>query len=331
MVIPALLQQNSLPTRLRRQRIEAAGKAANPKPWQRLARLELLAETDAEAAIAGLEQELEDSPAKPGILQALLRLQVERGDAAGIDAICDQLEAAGVASNGPIWIGRFLEAWKGGRIAMDGVTLAVPRTAVEPRVLRGLAGGSYESHEVAMARHALRPGDRVLELGAGLGYVACATLSGQQGIQWRSAEANPRLIPVIEQNRALNGVSFDLEHAAYGVTDGPVQLALSHHGFWAASLLDEGDAGSVEVPGVDGARAIAAYAPSFLIMDIEGAEYDILARLDLAGIERLLVEFHPSLVDKATHTAILGRLISEGFVIDTDCGMGQVLLFDRSA
>lgn len=329
MVIPALLPQNSLPARLRRQRIEAAGEAANPKPWQRLARLELLAETDPEAAIAALERELEDSPAKAGILQALLRLQIDLGDPARIDAICKRIEATGAVSDGPIWIGRFLTAWKSGRIVMDGVTLAVPRTAVEPRVLRGLAGGSYESQEVAMARHALQPGDRVLELGAGLGYVACATLLGEQGVHWRSAEASPRLIPVIEENRALNRVSFEIEHAAYGATDGPVRLALSQRGFWAASLLGRQDAESIEVPGVDGARAIAAYAPSFLIMDIEGAEYDILARLDFAEINRLLVEFHPSMVDASVHTATLGRLISEGFVIDTDCGLGNVLLFAR--
>lgn len=323
MVIAALRTENSPFTRLRTDQLRAGAERPDAKPWQRLAWLSTLADVDPQAALEGLRREMDAKRPPDGAYVALLNLLIGHGSEAELDALCTRIEADGIG--GPYWLPRFLSTRRTGAIDLSGVRLSLPRDTVEPRIMRGIAAGSYEWQEVAVARHILKPDNRVLELGAGVGYVACASLTRQTPAAWKSVEANPALIPIIERNRELNGVDFNLEHAAYGAFDGPMTL-----GLWAASLMDSDDSVSaVEVPGRDGAAAIAAYRPSLLIMDIEGAEYDILSRLDMSGIDRMLIEFHPAQVDAATHTAAFGRLIAEGYLLDTECLSQDVVLFRR--
>ena len=68
--------------------------------------------------------------------------------------------------------------------------------------------------EARLCREALRPGDRVLEIGAGTGFIGslCARICGSENVL--SYEANPRLEPLIRRTYALNGVSPTLRMRA---------------------------------------------------------------------------------------------------------------------
>lgn len=317
-----------LPARLRRAHLRAEAEAEGAQPWQRIAWASARARTDPEAAIAGLEAEAAGPKAPPAVLHALLDLAIHHRGAAKIDALVSRIRATGRPP--PFWVGRFLGLWETGRVSMGSVTLDLGRGIVEPAILKGFATAEYEAREAAIAADLLRDGDRVVELGAGVGYVAAHAMQGRNGIDWLAVEANRVLIPLIEETARLNGLSLGILHAACGAQEGEVALTLSARGFWAASLRDMHDAtGTVRVPGIRGAELIRERAPDMLIMDIEGAEYAILAEADLSGIDRLLVEFHPAMSDDAEHTATLARLFAQGFLVDTARSMGDVMCLRR--
>lgn len=319
-----------LPVRLRRARLAAALEGGTARPWERIAWYAGVAQRDPEGALAGLEAVAAEQPNDLQALIAILEVHVRTGDPAPIEATLARIAA--LDARKPVWLERFAEAWRTGRIEMDGIALGVDRRVVAPAILRGFAEGDYELREATAAAALVRPGDRVLELGAGVGYVAVATLARQPDVVWHAVEANPALVPLIEENRRLNGVSFTIENAAWGDRDGPVALHGSRRGFWAASLLADADATDpVEVPGVDAARGIAAFRPTVLVMDVEGAEYAIIERADLGAVERMVVEFHPGLASDRVHTRALGRLIAAGFVVDTALSGGDVLCLRRDA
>ncbi|MEM9047326.1 MAG: FkbM family methyltransferase [Pseudomonadota bacterium] len=328
-MLSVLKPENMLPARLRRAHLHRDAHAEGSEPWQRVAWYSSLGSVEPETAIAGLEAEFAARPSNAAALYNLLDLYITHRDPAAIDRLCGLIRAD--KRRPPFWVHRFVEVWQTGRISMDTVELALSRGAVQPEVLRGFAHAHYENREATIAAHLVRDGDRVLELGAGVGYVAATALQGKSRIVWRAVEAHPELIPILKETRDLNGLDFAIEHAAYCGHNGHAPLNISARGFWASSLAALDDTVRViEVPAVCGAEALARHCPTVLIMDIEGAEYDVLRDADLHSIDRVLVEFHPSLVSDLEHTRALGRMIASGFVIDTALSDATILCFRRN-
>ena len=56
---------------------------------------------------------------------------------------------------------------------LRGLTLTLPEAALKGNLERALSSGRYENHEADALLLHLRPGDRLLDLGAGLGFI-CA-------------------------------------------------------------------------------------------------------------------------------------------------------------
>ena len=77
--------------------------------------------------------------------------------------------------------------------------------------IRRIQEARYEGEEIAGALHVVRQGDRVLEMGAGLGVVSAVTALNARPARILSFEANPALIPHI---RALHAEQNALLQAA---------------------------------------------------------------------------------------------------------------------
>jgi hypothetical protein len=88
---------------------------------------------------------------------------------------------------------------------IKGIDLHVPAEMATPALARKLDDGSYEADEARAASLCVREGFRVLELGAGLGFVTAVCAQGTAPENILAIEANPALIPVIEDTLARNG------------------------------------------------------------------------------------------------------------------------------
>ncbi len=59
-----------------------------------------------------------------------------------------------------------------GEARVDGIRLPIDRTVLSPKMEYTLAKGRYEYGEARQAARVISPGDTVLELGSGIGFVS---------------------------------------------------------------------------------------------------------------------------------------------------------------
>lgn len=188
-------------------------------------------------------------------------------------------------------------------VAANCLGLKVPqsRFLTEKRIER-INAARYEGPEIAGALHVIRDGDRVLEVGAGLGVVGGVVRLNSKVARVLSFEANPELIPVIRALHDLNGLSDMCEgievrnQVLVAGEDAPA--ALDFHirsSFLGSSLINANDRPSrvVQVPTVPFEEVCVELDPNVLLMDIEGGELDLLRAMDLSGFRAIVIEFHP--------------------------------------
>jgi FkbM family methyltransferase len=150
---------------------------------------------------------------------------------------------------------------------------------------------TYEKEERAMVAEYLRRGDHVLEIGGGLGVVAC-DIDRVIGTGGRHVlvEANPALISLIARNRKTNGAHFTLMHAALADTRSV--------NFGGGENFLEGNihGGAEPVVGYT-LKELFSYLGNFnvLVIDIEGAETILLAQLAEVSemVRTIVIELHP--------------------------------------
>lgn len=203
---------------------------------------------------------------------------------------------------------------------------------ISPLVRREILSGRYEGEEIACVLQTIRPDDRVLELGAGIGALSSVIMKRKPAARWICLEANPDLAPLIRKNHRLN------ELVACEVLTGALtrQSAPSEHDFyvpedfWAASLRKpEGvPFRHKKTPGLPAGGILDRYRPTYLICDIEGGEYDLFGPgLELAGVKRLCLELHAA--DREKLAALNGFLLEQGFRPDRPLRAAGVFFFQR--
>ena len=164
-------------------------------------------------------------------------------------------------------------------------------------IRRSIWSGEYEGPERRMVLAKLSTDDVVMELGAGIGLLSalCAKRIGSSRVH--TYEANPALIPYIRETFALNGVEPALKNCLVGDHEGDTAFYL-HREFWASSTLPVNGARPIVLRMVDVNHELQAVRPTFLIIDIEGGEYDLFQHIDLGGVRKLAIETHPRVLGR---------------------------------
>lgn len=214
-----------------------------------------------------------------------------------------------------------------------GLSLAVPDALITPRLAAKLASGRYEADEARAALMRLRPGQRVLELGAGIGYIACLCARVTAPDHVTAVEANPALIPVIRDNLARNGAgAAGLLHGAVGGGAGEATLAFdAARSFWAGRLADAASATAriTAVPHLTISELMARTRPDLVIMDIEGAEAHLFDAPWPAHVRHVMMELHPDRYPDRVIRRIVDCLSASGLTYDPGPSRGRILCFRR--
>jgi FkbM family methyltransferase len=217
---------------------------------------------------------------------------------------------------------------------IDGLRMEAPEALLNARIAAKLEAGTYEAHEARAAAMRLRAGQRVLELGAGIGYVSaiCARAVGAENVT--CVEANPAMLPVIRANLDRNGYgAATLLHGAVTGREGTeAQIAFDGaKSFWAGRIADEASAAArgVEVPalGLDGLLARAR--PHVVIMDIEGAEEWLFDGPWPAHVHAVMLELHPGRYPDTVIQRIVDCMSASGLTYDPGPSCGRILCFRK--
>jgi FkbM family methyltransferase len=200
---------------------------------------------------------------------------------------------------------------------LRGLTLYLPESALKGNLERSLSAGRYENHEADALLLHLRPGDRMLDLGAGLGFI-CALAAGVLGEDAvLGVEAGPETVKLARRNLAANGFPGVkvLKGAVVASGEGEVEFG-QRPAFWASALRGpEGwpeNAEVIRVPARPLGKLLARFAPTVISCDIEGGELEVLVE-PLPGVRLVVVETHPLVYGDAGVARIVAALRGQGF------------------
>ena len=208
----------------------------------------------------------------------------------------------------------------------------------DPAILRGrirklLRQNAYEAKESEAALRVVREGDRVIELGGGVGYMSTLVASKRNVASVHSFEANPNLIPYIRRVHAANGLSnAHVTNAILGPAPGKADFYVRDR-ILSSSLtrfIDEDPPEAHQIDVLDAAQVFAALTPSVLICDIEGAEVDLIPNLPLDTLRAAIIELHPQWIGPDGVNKVFAAFMRAGMAYYHRSSHNKVVAFRRS-
>jgi FkbM family methyltransferase len=233
-------------------------------------------------------------------------------------------------------------AWIGGMksyFATDVGRLHVPRALVSSTIFYHLTNSDYEVPERTLLEENLSADDRVIELGAGIGFLAHVYGRRCPGQRHLAIEASPMMSDLIRTNtRRLDNV--DVLNALAGrvsSTDGaatpPTVPFYVYEDFWASSTVplhrtnpDRRLVQTVQVPVVDLDALIAERGCTMLVCDIEGGEAELLRTFAL-NVPKIVMELHWQTLGIPACMRVLTMLQERGYQLS---GSPDVLMATKT-
>lgn len=216
-------------------------------------------------------------------------------------------------------------------VVLDGVTLPVDQDICSPAIRRQIYDEAYEADERRLIPGIVSFEDRVLELGAGIGLVSAIIRRCKPSASLH-VEANATVIPAIRATLAANDLDAEILHGAV-VADGDLSSHVTLRtgsDFWSASLYDrEGLDQTLETPAITLDSLLSSFQPTVLVIDVEGAECDLLSQSNLPGVRAIAVELHARITGRARQSKMIAHLLSEGFDIDFASSKNETALLLR--
>lgn len=217
---------------------------------------------------------------------------------------------------------------------LRGLTLTLPKDVLRGDLQRAFATGRYEHQEADAILAHLRPGDRFMDLGAGIGFL-CALAAGViGGAAVTGVEAVPDTLALARINLAANGFGdVRLEEGAVtGGATGMVEFG-QRPAFWASAVKGRADwpanAKVITVPARPLSDLLETYRPTVICGDIEGAEIEVLAT-PLTGVRLVVVEVHPAVYGPEGVACVRDSLAAQGFEPEPVGTRGATLVYRRS-
>jgi FkbM family methyltransferase len=217
-------------------------------------------------------------------------------------------------------------------LTVHGIKVPISPADVSPEIWHALSSGTYEAKEARWVFKCVRPHDRVLELGTGLGILA-SLIAGIEGVHVWAFEASPSSVRlarrVIEANKLDNVILSQGILAA-----GPPREFVFYlrKDLWMSSIIEHqgpyDETLTITSANID--NFIAQHGIDVVVMDIEGAERDLLLHAQLPGVDRIFLELHDHLYGLAGVRDITRGLAAKGFGYDPRGSSGPCVLFSRS-
>jgi len=207
-----------------------------------------------------------------------------------------------------------------------GVEICVDPRVFSNRIIASIIEGGYEAEEGRQILSQLQPGETVLEIGAGCGFLSTLMAKHPYCRAVHAVEANPELIPIIKATHTKNEVVVALYNEVLGNRDGEVEFFLSDD-FTASGLHNALGKRSVRVRQVAFQSRLREICPTMIVCDIEGGEADLFRDANLAQTNKIVVELHEKIIGRNGVRSIFDEMATRGFNYDSAHSSGSVVTF----
>lgn len=210
-----------------------------------------------------------------------------------------------------------------------GVELAL-FDGMSPFARRSLLNGRYERGEARCLIRQVRADDVVLEIGGGVGFIStlAALLIGSDRVH--CYEANPGLIPRIEATYRRNGVAPTLHNVLLGDGPGTRTFYVEDELMASSTHRLSGSADAVEVRQMDARAEISGTGASFLVIDIEGGERELVPLIDWKPVRAVILELHPGVIGEQGGRELQSLLAAQGLARKPWSSSTHKVYFERS-
>jgi len=218
---------------------------------------------------------------------------------------------------------------------LRGISLEIPDTALSQPLREALAGGQYEGAESRAVALNLAAGDRVLELGAGAGYLSVQIARRIGPGNLLAVEAHPGMAQVVRDNLERNGIAGAKVLEGAVVPDVHDAATIAFHpapAFWASALSPPGPipgGGGVVVPALRLGDLFRRHRPDTVILDIEGGEELLFDAPWPDHVRLVILEIHPRRYPASSVRAIFDCLSISGLAYSVNGSRGSVVVFER--
>jgi len=216
-------------------------------------------------------------------------------------------------------------------IFIHGVRVPISANEVSPVILEALISGSYEAKEARLAARVMSAGDRVLELGAGIGVIT-TVMARTSNVRVWAFDANPGIVDLAQRVLEANGVENATVNHGLMISGEPGEHPFYVRAdFWMSSMMEgQGPYDEIiSIPSRNIDAFIAANNINVLVMDIEGAERELLAGAKLDGVEKVFLELHDHLYGLQGVRDIFRAMNDHGLSYDPRGSSGPCVLFTR--
>lgn len=214
---------------------------------------------------------------------------------------------------------------------VHGIKVPLRPDDVSPTIWQALANGRYEAKEARWIHRAVRNNDRVLELGTGIGIIT-SVMAKIPGVRVWAFEANPTTAVLAQRVLDAN----DIRNVAFsqGILTAGEPSTFQFYvrtDLWMSSM-DENQGPYehvIDLVSINVDEFLINNNINVLVMDIEGAEKDLLEQADLPGVERIFLELHDHLYGLEGVLRITQALTEKGFAYDPRGSFGPCVLFAK--
>jgi FkbM family methyltransferase len=217
-------------------------------------------------------------------------------------------------------------------LTLAGVVIPFDPEVITPAIHRAIIEGRFEAAESCQIPAIVRPGDRVLEIGAGIGFISTLLSRERRVSRVVAVEANPFLMDYMTLLHSCNRVR-KVRRVNAVLTNETAKSATFYlrRDFWMGSLSPAPNpyVGTVEVPALNLDVLLREERIDLIVCDVEGAETELFEGADLSGVDRIFLEMHDHVTGLSGVRRLFTTMTQHGFVYDPRHSLGSVVLFQR--
>lgn len=203
---------------------------------------------------------------------------------------------------------------------------------ITPAIASAIAHDRFEAEEAEELPNILEHGDRVLEIGAGIGFISTLLARDMRVQQVLAYEANPRLMDYMAALHRLNGVEKVKRRNAI-LTNEPVDEMTFYlrEDFWMGSLEPRPNpfVETVGVPTQSLDEILAQEMITLIVCDIEGAECFLFEDAKFADVTRVYLELHDHITGLSGVSRLFEAMARHGFAYDPRHSSKSIVLFRK--